>query len=167
MAPNYLERRRRACFSSGVAAGFAICCSLTVEAERAAAQDALPAALYPVAATQVEYVEAADGRRLNYMLIYPAAEDSAAALFRVFLSINLQLSKDAPIAPDGLRRPPVVFSHGAGGNGAVYAWFGQGCSCCAMADRAGAAGRGGGSSCPYPVTAEKRQAAPAADAEVR
>lgn len=112
-------------------------------------------------------MEAADGRRLNFMLIYPAAEDSAAALFRVFLSINLQLSKDAPIAPDGLRRPPVVFSHGAGGNGAVYAWFGQGCSCCAMADRAGAAGRGGGSSCPYPVTAEKRQAAPAADAEVR
>jgi predicted dienelactone hydrolase len=26
---------------------------------------------------------------------------------------------------DGLRQPLIVFSHGAGGNGSLYAWFGE------------------------------------------
>ena len=96
---------------------------MPAQAERIVVKTAGRIKIIPVA--ELQYVEAADGRRLNFMLIYPAAEDSAAALFRVFLSINLQLSKDAPIAPDGLRRPLVVGHRG------------------------------------------KRQAAPAADAEVR
>jgi predicted dienelactone hydrolase len=37
----------------------------------------------------------------------------------------LHLYKDVPPVDDGLRHPLIVFSHGAGGNGSVYAWFGQ------------------------------------------
>jgi predicted dienelactone hydrolase len=33
--------------------------------------------------------------------------------------------KDAPLVADGLKHPLVMFSHGAGGNGAGYAWFGE------------------------------------------
>jgi predicted dienelactone hydrolase len=89
-------------------------------------QAALPSTLYPVGMTQVEYVDpAGGGRPLNYMLIYPAAPDVAATPFKVFLSTKLRLYKDAPIAPDGLKHPLVMFSHGAGGNGSGYAWFGE------------------------------------------
>jgi predicted dienelactone hydrolase len=41
------------------------------------------------------------------------------------MSTNLHLYKDAPIVADGLKHPLVVFSHGAGGNGSLYAWFGE------------------------------------------
>jgi predicted dienelactone hydrolase len=59
------------------------------------------------------------------MLIYPANPDVAAAPFKVFLSTNLHLYKDAPIVADRLKHPVVIFSHGAGGNGSGYAWFGE------------------------------------------
>jgi predicted dienelactone hydrolase len=76
--------------------------------------------------TQVEFVDPAEGGRpLDYMLIYPATPDSTAVPFRIFLSTNLHLYKDAPIAADRLTRPLVIFSHGAGGNGSGYAWFGE------------------------------------------
>jgi predicted dienelactone hydrolase len=89
-------------------------------------QAVLPTTLYPVGMTQVEYVDlAGGGRALDYMLIYPAAPDSAATPFKLFLSTNLHLYKDAPIVADGLKHPLVVFSHGAGGNGSGYAWFGE------------------------------------------
>jgi predicted dienelactone hydrolase len=75
---------------------------------------------------QVEYVDPTDGGRfLDYMLIYPAAPDKAAIPFKVFLSTGLHLYKDAPIAADARKHPLVVFSHGAGGNGSGYAWFGE------------------------------------------
>lgn len=64
------------------------------------------------------------GRPLDYMLIYPAATDGGAAPFKVYLSTNLHLYKDAPIVEDGLEHPLVMFSHGAGGNGSGYAWVG-------------------------------------------
>jgi predicted dienelactone hydrolase len=87
---------------------------------------ALPSTPYPVGMTQVEYVDPSHGGRpLNYMLIYPAAPDIAATPFKVFLSTNLHLYKDAPIVSDGLKHPLVIFSHGAGGNGSGYAWFGE------------------------------------------
>ncbi|MFX8786230.1 hypothetical protein ABTM90_20620, partial [Acinetobacter baumannii] len=38
---------------------------------------------------------------------------------------NLNLYKDAPVVSDGVKRPLVMFSHGAGGNGSGYAWFGE------------------------------------------
>jgi len=76
--------------------------------------------------TQVEFVATADGGRpLDYMLIYPATPDSRATPFKIFLSTNLHLFKDAPIVVDGLKHPLVMFSHGAGGNGSGYAWFGE------------------------------------------
>jgi predicted dienelactone hydrolase len=89
-------------------------------------QAVLPATPYPVGMTQVEYVDpAGNGRPLDYMLIYPAAPNIAATPFKLFLSTKLRLYKDAPIVADGLKHPLVMFSHGAGGNGSGYAWFGE------------------------------------------
>jgi predicted dienelactone hydrolase len=75
---------------------------------------------------QIEYIDPTEGGRpLNYLLIYPAAPDTAATPFKVFLSTKLRLYKDAPFVADGLKHPLVMFSHGAGGNGSGYAWFGE------------------------------------------
>jgi predicted dienelactone hydrolase len=116
---------RSLCF--GVSLRFAIMyCSLVAWSTYALAQAAPPATVYPVGMTQVEYIDPADGGRpLDYMLIYLAAPDRTATPFKVFLSTNLHLYKDAPIAADGLKHPLVMFSHGAGGNGSGYAWFGE------------------------------------------
>ena len=101
-------------------------CGLVTWSAHALDQAALPTTSYPVGMTQIEYSDPTQGDRpLNYMLIYPAAPDIAATLFKVFLSTKLRLYKDAPIVSDGLKHPLVVFSHGAGGNGSGYAWFGQ------------------------------------------
>jgi predicted dienelactone hydrolase len=101
-------------------------CALMTWSAYALDEAALPTAAYSVGMTQVEYVDPTDGGRpLNYMLIYPAAPDLAATPFKVFLSTKLHLYKDAPIVSDGLKHPLVVFSHGAGGNGSGYAWFGE------------------------------------------
>jgi predicted dienelactone hydrolase len=92
----------------------------------ARAQSTLPTTLYPVGMRMEEFVEPGEGHRpLDYMLIYPAAPDRAATPFKIFLYSNLHLYKDAPVVADQLRRPLVVFSHGAGGNGSGYAWFGE------------------------------------------
>jgi predicted dienelactone hydrolase len=92
----------------------------------ASAQSVLPNTLYRVGMTMVEFHDPADGRRpLDYMLIYPANPDPAAKPFKIFLYSNLHLYKDAPAVTDRLRRPLVIFSHGAGGNGSGYAWFGE------------------------------------------
>jgi len=101
-------------------------CGLVAWSAFALDQDALPTTSYPVGMTQSEYSDPTQGDRpLNYMLIYPAAPDITATPFKVFLSTKLRLYKDAPIVSDGLKHPLVVFSHGAGGNGSGYAWFGQ------------------------------------------
>ena len=101
-------------------------CGLMTWSAYALDQAALPATSYPVGMTQIEYSDPTQGDRpLNYMLIYPAAPDIAATPFKVFLSTKLRLYKDAPIVSDGLKHPLVMFSHGAGGNGSGYAWFGQ------------------------------------------
>ena len=93
---------------------------------RAQAQDVPREAPYPVGMTQLEYVDPSEGGRpLDLMLIYPAAPAATAVPFKIFLSTNLHLYKDAPVVSDGLKRPLVMFSHGAGGNGSGYAWFGE------------------------------------------
>jgi predicted dienelactone hydrolase len=105
---------------------FAIYCRLAAWPALALAEDALRAAPYPVGMTQLEYVDpAAGGRPLNLMLIYPAAPATTAVASGIFMATNLHLYKDAPIVSDGLKHPLVMFSHGAGGNGAGYAWFGE------------------------------------------
>src|SRR5262245_31320776 len=122
-----LERKGCTRFLCGLPVWFALeYCGLVAESAYALAQAVLPTTLYPVGMTQVEYIDPADGGRpLNYMLIYPAAPDIAAAPFKVFLSTKLRLYKDAPVVSDGLKHPLVMFSHGAGGNGSGYAWFGE------------------------------------------
>jgi predicted dienelactone hydrolase len=90
------------------------------------AQDVLRTAPYAVGVTQLEYVDPSEGGRpLNLMLIYPAVPATTAVPFKIFLATNLHLYKDAPVVSDGLKRPLVMFSHGAGGNGSGYAWFGE------------------------------------------
>ncbi|MEA2263994.1 MAG: hypothetical protein QOJ51_6819 [Acidobacteriaceae bacterium] len=90
------------------------------------AQSVLPSTPYAVGMTQVEFVDPADGGRpLDFMLIYPAAPDKGAIPFKLFMAANLHLFKDAPMVADQLKHPLVMFSHGAGGNGSVYAWFGE------------------------------------------
>ena len=101
-------------------------CSLVTWSAYALDQAVLLTTPYPVGMTQVEYVDpAGGGRPLDYMLIYPAAPEAGATPFKVFLSTKLHLYKDAPIVADGLKHPLVMFSHGAGGNGSGYAWFGE------------------------------------------
>jgi predicted dienelactone hydrolase len=76
--------------------------------------------------TQLEFIDPTEGGRpLNIMLIYPAAPITGAVPYKIFLATNLHLYNDAPIVSDGLKHPLVMFSHGAGGNGSVYAWFGE------------------------------------------
>jgi predicted dienelactone hydrolase len=90
------------------------------------AQDALPNSPYQVGMTQLEYLDPLEGGRpLDLMLIYPAAPADDARPFKIFLSTNLHLYKDAPVVSDGLKHPLIIFSHGAGGNGSLYAWFGE------------------------------------------
>ena len=59
------------------------------------------------------------------MLIYPATPDPAAAPLKLFMATNVHLYGNAPVAADGLKHPLVMFSHGAGGNASIYAWFGE------------------------------------------
>ena len=105
---------------AGVTVGFGI------YSGSALAQDVLRTAPYPVGVTQLEYVDPSEGGRpLNLMLIYPAVPATTAVPFKIFLATNLNLYKDAPVVSDGVKRPLVMFSHGAGGNGSGYAWFGE------------------------------------------
>jgi predicted dienelactone hydrolase len=95
-------------------------------AQDAPAQGELQSAPYPVGVTQLEYVDPSEGGRpLDLMLIYPAAPETTAVPFKISLATNLHLYKDAPVVSDGLKHPLVMFSHGAGGNGSIYAWFGE------------------------------------------
>jgi predicted dienelactone hydrolase len=109
-----------------------VCCALSwrgpgMLSGTALAQTALPAALYPVGTTQMEYTDPLEGgRHLAFALFYPAAPlATAASPYKMTFFINLHLFVDAPIAGDKLKRPLVMFSHGAGSNGLYYAWFGE------------------------------------------
>ncbi len=67
-------------------------CSLVTWSAHPLDQAVLPTSLYPVGMTQVEYVDpVGGGRPLDYMLIYPAAPNTAATPFKVFLSTKLHL----------------------------------------------------------------------------
>jgi len=63
-------------------------------------------------------------RSLSLALFYPAKRDSTTRpLFLPFFT-NVALLRDAPIL-DGARRPLILFSHGRGSNGMLYAWFAE------------------------------------------
>jgi hypothetical protein len=93
-----LERHWFTRFLFSVAIWFVVThCSLVTWSAYALDQAVLPTTLYPVGMRQVEYVDPADGGRpLDYMLIYPAAPQAVATLFKIFLSTKLHLYKDAP-----------------------------------------------------------------------
>lgn len=122
-----LGRSGFTCRLAGASLFLGICSGcVTWPPARALAQDVLRAAAYPVGMTQLEYSDPSEGGRpLDLMLIYPAAPAAAAVVFKIFLATNLHLYKDAPVVSDGLKHPLVMFSHGAGGNGSIYAWFGE------------------------------------------
>jgi predicted dienelactone hydrolase len=121
-----LVRKALTRWLAGITICFAVYCGAVAWPGRAFAQDVMRAAPYPVGMTQLEYFDPSDGGRpLNLMLIYPAAPAANAVPSSIFMATNLHLHKDAPIVSDGLKHPLVMFSHGAGGNGSIYAWFGE------------------------------------------
>ena len=102
-----------------------MCAALSILPTIARAQNAPVSDLYAAGMTPLEFADPTDGRPLNLVLIYPATPATGATPFNIFLGDKLHLYKDAPVVADGQKRPLVVFSHGAGGNGSVYAWFGE------------------------------------------
>jgi predicted dienelactone hydrolase len=73
---------------------------------------------------QIEFAD--EGRTLSVAVFYPtkAADASAEPFFMPFF-INVRVLPDAPPSLDAGRRPLIVFSHGRGSNGLLYAWFAQ------------------------------------------
>jgi predicted dienelactone hydrolase len=122
-----MERRGSALFLVVLTACCGIaCCGLTIRSGKALAQTARIAGPYPVGMKQMEYIDPNDGRHLAFALFYPAAPpDTSAALYGMLFFTNLHLYKDAPVVADTLKRPLIMFSHGAGSNGLYYAWFGE------------------------------------------
>lgn len=67
----------------------------------------------------------ADGdRTLALSMFYPARRDGTAEPFMFPYAVNVRVLRDAP-ALDGPRRPLILFSHGRGSNGLLYAWFAE------------------------------------------
>ena len=78
--------------------------------------------LEPVGLRRITF---ADGdRNLALSLFYPAKSDTITNLFTFPFFINVRVLADAPIA-EGARLPLIVFSHGRGSNGMLYAWFAE------------------------------------------
>jgi predicted dienelactone hydrolase len=122
-----LERRGSASFLVVLTACCVIaCCGLAVWLGKALARTAKIASSHPVGMKQMEYIDPADGRHLAFALFYPATPpDSSATLYHMPFFTNLHLYMDAPVVADTLKRPLIMFSHGAGSNGLYYAWFGE------------------------------------------
>lgn len=96
-----------------------LCVALLVAAGTAHAQEPL----YRVGLRQAEFVD--HDRHLALNVFYPASQEGGGESFVMPLYANLSLMKDAPLDLTGGRRPLVMFSHGRGSNGLVYAWFAE------------------------------------------
>ncbi|MFO1159414.1 MAG: hypothetical protein U1E60_11290 [Reyranellaceae bacterium] len=67
----------------------------------------------------------ADGQRtIALSMFYPAASDGTARPFVFPFAINVRVLENAP-ALAGPRRSLILFSHGRGSNGLLYAWFAE------------------------------------------
>jgi predicted dienelactone hydrolase len=124
----FICRSRKGCaiLLNAIAICFVIAFGFTVCPTSAQAEDVLQGAPYRVGMRQLQYIDTTENDRpLNLMLIYPAVPGSTDVPFKFPLSTNLSIYKDAPVVEDGVKHPLVMFSHGAGGNGAAYAWFGE------------------------------------------
>jgi len=74
----------------------------------------------------IRQIEFKDGdRTISLALFYPANGDSTAKPFFMPFFVNINVLPDAPQSLDGTRRPLIMFSHGRGSNGLLYAWFAQ------------------------------------------
>ena len=104
---------------------FITCLRLAVGTGEALAQDATTNGPYPVGMRQMEYLDPTDGRHLAFALFYPAVPSDSSAPYKMTFFTNLHLHVDAPVVADTLKRPLIMFSHGAGSNGLYYAWFGE------------------------------------------
>ncbi len=58
-------------------------------------------------------------------MFYPAVVDDKATPFGLPFFVNLDLYKDAPLAPADDKHPLIMLSHGRGSNPLQYAWFAQ------------------------------------------
>jgi predicted dienelactone hydrolase len=81
------------------------------------------AQLHPVGLRQLEFVDG--DRHLALTVFYPASRDGGGRPFTTPFFTNLNLQQDAPADSDSARLPLVMFSHGRGSNGLLYAWFGE------------------------------------------
>lgn len=97
----------------------ALCSVLLVAAATAHAREQR----HPVGLRQIELVD--HDRHLALAIVYPALRQGGGEPFTMPFYKNLRLRQDAPVDLTGGRRPLVMFSHGRGSNGLVYAWFAQ------------------------------------------
>jgi predicted dienelactone hydrolase len=93
--------------------------ALLVASGTARAQDPL----HRVGLRQAEFVDY--DRHLALNVFYPASNEGGGERFEIPLSKNLNLLEDAPLDLTEGRRPLVMFSHGRGSDGLVYAWFAE------------------------------------------
>jgi predicted dienelactone hydrolase len=63
-------------------------------------------------------------RTLALAMFYPARSESMSEPFVFPFFVNIRVLQDSPVS-DGSRRPLIVFSHGRGSNGMLYAWFAE------------------------------------------
>ena len=78
--------------------------------------------LDPVGLRQITF---SDGdRSLALALFYPAKREGAIKPLIVPFFTNVAVLPGAPIL-EGARRPLILFSHGRGSNGMLYAWFAE------------------------------------------
>ncbi|HJU17103.1 MAG TPA: hypothetical protein VJ770_11615 [Stellaceae bacterium] len=103
----------------------------SVRAAIAASADVPVAAVRPAIDTvgirDVEWTDERHDDRIMVMnIFYPAAvADPAVKPTGLPFFTDLRLYRDAPPAVTATRRPLIMFSHGRGSNGLVYAWLAQ------------------------------------------
>ena len=81
---------------------------------------------YKVGIKQIEFADSHYGdRTLAVVMFYPATVDDRSTRYTLPFFTNLELYKDAPLAPGDGKHPLVMLSHGRGSNPLQYAWFAE------------------------------------------